>query len=179
MMALSEKQLYKKFCKVIEIPSLAKMDVEIIKDIQFYSRFLAIYISKMKKDWVRRDGNLNGQGRRNENISYEFKLNQECSNQVEEINNYVLEHPECDYRINDGSCLSSKAVFKNEVRGKKRKKKKKRFRKLWGNCPVLRDFKGRLSINQEMVLDRRKKRYQEEHLTYHEHFYQQEKKLFQ
>jgi hypothetical protein len=123
----------------------------------------------MKKDWVRIDGNMNGQGRRNENISYELKLDQECSNQVEEINNYVLEHPECDYRINDGSCLSSKAVFKNQVRGKKRKKKKKRFRKLWDNCPVLRDFKGRLSISQEMVLDRRKKRYQEEHLIYHEH----------
>jgi hypothetical protein len=48
MMGLSEKQLYKKFFKTIEIPTIARIDVELIKDIQFYSRFLAIFVSKIK-----------------------------------------------------------------------------------------------------------------------------------
>jgi hypothetical protein len=169
MMALSEKQLYRKFCKVIEIPSIVRLDNKVIKDIQFYSRFLAIYISKMKKDWVQIDGNMKGQGRRNENFIHELKVQREDERNLEEINSYLLEHPECDFRKNDGHYVTSKAVYKEEFFGKKRKKRKRRFKNLWNNCPSLKDFKGSLIINRELILEKRKRRYQEEHLIYQEH----------
>jgi hypothetical protein len=158
MMALSEKQLYRKFCKVIEIHSIARLDNEVIKDIQFYSRLVAIYNSKMKKYWVRIDGNMKGQGRRNENIIHELKVQREDERNLEEINNYLLEHPECDFRKNDGYCVTSKAVYKEEVFNKKRKKRKRRFKKLWGNCPSLKDFKGSLIINRELILEKKRKK---------------------
>jgi hypothetical protein len=51
----------------------------------------------------------------------------------------------------------------------KTKSKKKRFRKLWGNCVPLSNFKGQLFIDRDMVLDRRKKRYEQDNLLYFEH----------
>jgi hypothetical protein len=36
--------------KVIEVPRLARLDVNLMEDFRFYARFLAIYASKMKKD---------------------------------------------------------------------------------------------------------------------------------
>jgi hypothetical protein len=50
MMRYREKQLYKKFLKVIEIPPLDQLDTSLMEDIRFYVRFLAIFASKMKKD---------------------------------------------------------------------------------------------------------------------------------
>jgi hypothetical protein len=58
----NEKQLYKKFLKVIEVPRLARLDVSLLEDFRFYARFLAIYASKMKKDWVKKDRNFFGDG---------------------------------------------------------------------------------------------------------------------
>jgi hypothetical protein len=49
MMRFNEKQFYKKFMKLIEIPALGHHDTELIFDIKFYARFLALYPSKMKK----------------------------------------------------------------------------------------------------------------------------------
>jgi hypothetical protein len=62
MMKFTEKQLYKKFLKVIEIPPIARLDAELVFDIKFYARFLAIYISKMKKNWTRIDNEMSGKG---------------------------------------------------------------------------------------------------------------------
>jgi hypothetical protein len=166
MMGLSEKQLYKKFSKTIDIPTIARIDVELIKDIQFYSRFLAIYVSKMKKDWVRIDEEMNGRSMKRAQINYELKMIEESSRQTDEINKHVEKHPERDFRINDGSCLSSKEVYNDKIQRKKKKRRKKRFRKLWGNCVPLSNFKGQLFIDREVVLDRRKKRYEEDNLLY-------------
>jgi hypothetical protein len=55
-----EKQLYKKFLDVIEIPPLGRLDLNLMEGIPFYPLFLAMYVSKMKKDWVRKDRNFYG-----------------------------------------------------------------------------------------------------------------------
>jgi hypothetical protein len=36
-----------------------------MEDFSFYARFLAMYVSKMKKDWVRKDQSYFGKGKRN------------------------------------------------------------------------------------------------------------------
>jgi hypothetical protein len=50
MMKFNEKKQYKNFLKVIEIPPIAKLDAELLFDVKFYARFLAIYLAKMKKE---------------------------------------------------------------------------------------------------------------------------------
>jgi hypothetical protein len=41
-----EKQLYKEFLRVVEIPFLGRLYSSHIEDISFYARFLAIYAAK-------------------------------------------------------------------------------------------------------------------------------------
>jgi hypothetical protein len=48
--------------KNIEIPPIAKLDAELIFDIKFYSRFLSIYVAKMKKEWAKIDEDMRGKG---------------------------------------------------------------------------------------------------------------------
>jgi hypothetical protein len=55
MMRFNEKQLYKKFLKVIDIPPVARLDAELMLDLKFYTRFLALYVAKMKRDWAKID----------------------------------------------------------------------------------------------------------------------------
>jgi hypothetical protein len=57
-----EKQLYKKLLKVIEIPPFGRKDLNLKQVIRFYARFLGMYVSKMKKDWVKLDRNFHGTG---------------------------------------------------------------------------------------------------------------------
>jgi hypothetical protein len=49
MFRYNEKQLYKKFLKVIEIPLLGRLNSSLINDLKFYIRFLAMLTAKMKK----------------------------------------------------------------------------------------------------------------------------------
>jgi hypothetical protein len=116
MMGFSEKQLYKKFFKVIEIHTIARIDVEQIKDIQFYSRFLAIYVSKMKIDWVRIDNEMKGKGMKEAKFNYEIKEIEKCNRRIKKLEEHVKKHPHHDFRVQDGSCLSSKEVYKEEIR---------------------------------------------------------------
>jgi hypothetical protein len=55
MTRFNEKQFYKKFLKIIEVPPLERLDVSLMEDFRFYARFLAIYVTKMKKDWIKKD----------------------------------------------------------------------------------------------------------------------------
>jgi hypothetical protein len=73
MMKFNEKKLYKNFLKVIEIPPIAKLDAELMFDIKFYARFLAIYLSKMKKEWGRIDSEMSGKGMKKTQLDYELK----------------------------------------------------------------------------------------------------------
>jgi hypothetical protein len=61
MTRYNEKQLYKKFLKVIEVTLLARLDVSLMEDFKFYARFLAMYVSKMKKDWVKNNQSYFGE----------------------------------------------------------------------------------------------------------------------
>jgi hypothetical protein len=47
---------------VIEIPPLARLDVSLMNDFKFYARFLAMYVTKMKKDWIKKDQSYFGEG---------------------------------------------------------------------------------------------------------------------
>jgi hypothetical protein len=63
--------------KVIEVPPLARLDVSLMEDFRFYSRFLAIYATKMKKYWVKKDENFFGDGlkeRREKQKDRQFKI---------------------------------------------------------------------------------------------------------
>jgi hypothetical protein len=50
MLSYREKQLYKKFLKIIEITPLGRLDSSLMEAIRFYTKFLAMYAAKMKKD---------------------------------------------------------------------------------------------------------------------------------
>jgi hypothetical protein len=55
MFRYTEKQIFKKCLKVVPVPLRGYLDTRIMEDIQFYARFLAVYISKLKKVQVKRD----------------------------------------------------------------------------------------------------------------------------
>jgi hypothetical protein len=52
LMRYHEKQLYRKFLDVMEILPLGHVDYELKLYLKFYARFLALYTSKMKREWV-------------------------------------------------------------------------------------------------------------------------------
>jgi hypothetical protein len=62
MMRNHEKQLRKNFLDVVEIPPLGHLDFELKLDLRFYTHFLALYISKMKRDWIEKDKEFSGKG---------------------------------------------------------------------------------------------------------------------
>jgi hypothetical protein len=73
MMRYREKQLYKKFLDVIEIPPLGQLDSSLVQVIKFYPRFLVIYTAKMKRFWVQKVQNYHGKCLKH--ISEDFKYN--------------------------------------------------------------------------------------------------------
>jgi hypothetical protein len=154
---------------MIEIPHIARLDVELLMDIKFYSRFFAIYVSKMKKDWARIDNDLSGRGMKKARDDYELKNILRWSRETEKRNKHLSKHPEDDDQVRDGMCEVSKQMYKEKIQKQKKMRRKKRYRKLWGNCVPLSNYKGCFIINQEMVLDRRRRRYQEDTLIYNEH----------
>jgi hypothetical protein len=62
MMRYNEKQIYKKFLKVVDIPLITRLDAELMLDFKFYARFLALYVTKMKRDWTKIDKEMSGKG---------------------------------------------------------------------------------------------------------------------
>jgi hypothetical protein len=65
MMRYIDKQILKKIFKVFEIPTLDHLDFELRLDLEFYSRFLALYVAKMKRDWIKKDEEFSGRGPKN------------------------------------------------------------------------------------------------------------------
>jgi hypothetical protein len=165
MNAFNEKMLYKNFLKVVEIPPIAKLDAELMFDIKFYARFLAIFISKMKKDWAKIDSDMNGKGMKKAQSDYDYKNILKWSNETDKRKKHMEKHPEHDDSINDGLCEVQKESYRDKIKKKVKKKRMKRYRKLWGNCVPLSSYKGKISINQKIVLDRRR-RYEEEKYLY-------------
>jgi hypothetical protein len=56
----NERQLLKKFLKTISISPLGHLDFELKLDLEFYARFLALYIAKLQRDWVKIDEDYSG-----------------------------------------------------------------------------------------------------------------------
>jgi hypothetical protein len=83
----NEKQLYKKFLKVIEIPPFGRLDSDMMNDLKFYTRFLSIYAAKMKKDWVKENKGYEGMGlierRRTFEEKQDKKLWKACNKKVQ------------------------------------------------------------------------------------------------
>jgi hypothetical protein len=117
----NEKQLYKKFLKVIEVPPLARLDVSLMEDFRFYARFLAIFVSKMKKDWVKKDQNYFGDGlkaRREKQKEGQFAIDQA---HYAKIMKDRREFPEI------ASPGPERAYYEREEKWKVKKKRKKRY----------------------------------------------------
>jgi hypothetical protein len=52
----------KNFEGVIKIPPFGHLDFELKLDLEFYARFLALYVTKLKRDWVKIDEDFSGKG---------------------------------------------------------------------------------------------------------------------
>jgi hypothetical protein len=158
MTRFNQKQLYKKFLKVIEVPPLARLDVSPMNDFKFYARFLAIYVTKMKKDWVRRDQSYLGEGlkeRKEKQVNRQFEIDQAHYKKLmkdrDEFPEIAVPGPERNF-------------YEREEKWKVKKKRKKRYKKLWRNSITLVDYQGVLEISYEMIQRRRKVRAEEENL---------------
>jgi hypothetical protein len=46
------------------------LDAELLFDIKFYARFLAMYVAKMKKEWPKNDLGMNGKGMKKAQADY-------------------------------------------------------------------------------------------------------------
>jgi hypothetical protein len=133
MMKFNEKMLYKKFIKSIEIPPIAKLDAELLFDIKLYSRFLAIYISKMKKDWAVIDEDMNGKGMKKARDDYEVKNILKWDQETRKRRKHLEKHPEDDDQSNDGLCEVCQEIYKEKVMKKAKRKKRKGI----VNCGVI------------------------------------------
>jgi hypothetical protein len=122
-----------------------------MEDLRFYVRFLAIYATKMKKDWVKKDESFFGEGlkeRREKQKALQFK--KDCANYKK--------------RIEDEKKFSEirepgleRDFYDKEESWQAKKKRKKRYNKLWRNTIPLTLYRGILEVSFEFVKRRRKK----------------------
>jgi hypothetical protein len=122
----------------------------------------------MKKEWARIDEDMNGKGMKKVREDHEMKNILRWNRETKARNKHLKKHPEDNDQELDCMNEISKLSYKEKTQKKAKKKRKKRYRKLWGNCVPLNNYKGIFIIDQEMVLDRRR-RYQEDTLKYEEH----------
>jgi hypothetical protein len=152
----NEKQLYKKFLKVIEVPPLARLDTSLMEDFRFYARFLEIYVIKMKKDWVKKYESFFGEGlkeRREKQKDVQFKKDwANYKKRIEDEKKFIeIREPGLD-----------RDFYDKEVSWQATKKRKKSFKKLWRNTIPLTLYRGTLEVSYEFVKRRRKEREKEE-----------------
>jgi hypothetical protein len=110
----------------------------------------------MKKDWVRRDQSYFGEGlkeRKEKQVSKQFEIDQAHYKKVMKDRD---EYPEI------AVLGPERAFYEREEKWKIKKKRKKRYKKLWRNTIPLVDYRGVLEISYEMIQRRRKIRAEEE-----------------
>jgi hypothetical protein len=73
MFRYNEKQLFKKFLDEVDLPPLAHLDVSLKEDLKFHAKFLAMFVSKMKKDRVSSDQSYLGISLKEEKRMFEGK----------------------------------------------------------------------------------------------------------
>jgi hypothetical protein len=69
------------------------LDARLTNDIKFYARFLAFYVSEMKKDGVKRDHNFNGRSLTESKEEWK-KVEQKI--EQGNLKNHPRKHPELD-----------------------------------------------------------------------------------
>jgi hypothetical protein len=155
MTRYKEKQFYKKLLKVIEIPALGRLDMDLMQDLQFYVRFLAMYVWKMRKDWVPKDNNFHGTGGKQKDLDfYNCKLRKNRKNMIEDES---LKKNIPNVVFKDGMLTF---IMKRKIGLSRRNGKK--WKNLWANTISLKDYKGKFDIDLNYIINRREARYKEE-----------------
>jgi hypothetical protein len=142
--------------KVIEIPPLGRLDTSLMEDIKFYARFLAMFAAKMKKDWVKEDKSFDVRG-----------LKQRRSDQEEA-------QARKDWKIYEKRLKDEKEfpdiyspgwdadIYREKKNRYNKKKRRKKYKKLWRNTIPLSLYNGKIGIDLNYIIQRRKIRYNDE-----------------
>jgi hypothetical protein len=136
MMRFSEKQMLKKILDVIEIPSLWHLDFELKLDMEFYARFLALYVAKIKRDWVRIDEEFSGKGPKKYFGEFWTKRVLKIDANYRRALKKYEKHPEI---FEPGFEEVTQNLMRNFEKRARKKCKKKSF-KLWKNCIPLSEY---------------------------------------
>jgi hypothetical protein len=138
--------------------------------------FLAIFISNLKKDWVKLDGDFSGRGMKNARNDYQNESIRKWSKNTKRVQNYLKEHPECDSFPNEGQCMIEEACFRASENRRYQKKRKKKHERLWKNCIPLSCYREKIIMSQELVNERRKLRYEEGKKLIKKYYFDQNEK---
>jgi hypothetical protein len=98
---------------------------------------------------------MSGRGMKKAQLDYYNQNVEKWGKNTKRIGSCLKEHPECYYSIDDGMCLIDKTYFKDSIKKRYQKKRKKKYKQLWNNCMPLSRYKGRILMDQSYVLDRR------------------------
>jgi hypothetical protein len=119
----------------------------------------------MKKDWVKKDQSYFGEGlkaRKQAQIDKQERIDQA---HYKKLMKDREEFPEIAVPGRE------EKFYEKEERWKLKKKRKKRYKKLWENTIPLVDYRGVLDVNFEMFLRRREKRAEEEKRLFEQYGY--------
>jgi hypothetical protein len=133
--------------KVIEIPPIARLDAELVFDIKFYARFLAIFLSKMKKDWEKIDQDMSGKGKRNMVKEQERQKVEKMHKENKRKNDYFKEHPESD----DLLMMECVIVVEKYSKIKKGKGSRRRERKRTETFGITKCFSGIMEAKSQSI----------------------------
>jgi hypothetical protein len=121
MFRYNEKQLYKKYLNVIELPPLAHLDSSSKEDWKFHGRFLTINAAKMKKGRVFRDKNFEGESLKEEAEAFKEKAEEERWKAYDKMMKSRAKYPELD----QSGCEINTEVYYEKKKRKAAKKKRK------------------------------------------------------
>jgi hypothetical protein len=162
MMRYNGKQLLKKFLKVIEIPPLGHLDFELKLDLEFYTHFLALYVAKLKRDWIKKYEEFSGKGPINYANECWTKRMLKIKADYKRVRDKFKRCPEV---FEPGYEDKTKRVIRNLEKGRRKKGKKKSVR-LWNNSIQLTKYSGILNTNYHYMLKRREYRCKYEIVNY-------------
>jgi hypothetical protein len=136
MKRYNERQLLKKFLDVIKIPPLGHLDFELKPDLEFYTRFLALYVTKLRRDWVKIDEDFSGKGAIKYHRDCELKRIIKLDADYRKKRKKYEKHPEY---FQPGFEETTQEQMKRFERVKRKKRRKKQD-KMWNNCISLSNF---------------------------------------
>jgi hypothetical protein len=108
---------------------------------------------------------MDEKGKRQAVIDHILKQDEMYDKRNKKRKKHLDKHPE-DNDQDPYGVLPCALSYRDKTLKKVKKKRKKRYRKLWNHTVPLTRYKGCLFINQQMVEEKRSKRYQEERILY-------------